>query len=366
MVITGPRQVGKTTLARQAAASNKKPVLYLDMELQSDRRKLFDMESFFTSHRNKLVVIDEVQLMPAIFSALRPEIDALRKPGRFLLTGSANPAMIKGVAESLAGRAAYMELTPFMLTEVLPKYTQQRHWFRGGYPNAFLAKTDDAFHRWMQNYIETFIHRDLTLLFGPGLSTATTRNLWTMIAHNNGGIVNTENYSRALGVTGPTVKKYIQFLEAAFLIRQLEPWFANSKKRLVKSPKLYLRDSGVLHHFTHITSASDLAGQLVIGASWEGYVIEEIIRHRPAGIGAFFYRTHNGAEVDLVLVKNNKPLYAIEIKHSKAPALSDGFYHAVADLKTTKNYLIYSGEDEYVTQHKVIVCGLKTFIKKHL
>ena len=262
MVITGPRQVGKTTLARQAAASNKKPVLYLDMELQSDRRKLFDMESFFTSHRNKLVVIDEVQLMPAIFSALRPEIDALRKPGRFLLTGSANPAMIKGVAESLAGRVAYMELTPVMLNEVMPKYTMLRHWFRGGYPNAFLAKTDDAFHRWMENYIETFIQRDLRVLFGSGLSSVVTRNIWNMIAHHNGGIINAENFSRALGVTGPTVKRYLQFLEAAFLIRQLPPWFSNSGKRLVKAPKLFIRDSGVLHHLTHISSANSLPGRL--------------------------------------------------------------------------------------------------------
>ena len=198
VVITGPRQVGKTTLAKQAAATKKKPVIYLDMELDSDRKKFFDMESFFSSHRDKLVVIDEVQLMPAIFSALRPEVDALRKPGRFLLTGSSNPAMIKGVAESLAGRVAYMELTPFMLNEVMPKYSMQRHWFRGGYPNAFLAKTDDAFHRWMENYIETFIQRDLRVLFGGGLSTVITRNIWSMIAHNNGSIINAENYSRAL------------------------------------------------------------------------------------------------------------------------------------------------------------------------
>ncbi len=366
VVITGPRQVGKTTLARQAAAQKRKPVIYLDMELESDRRKLFDMESFFSSHRDKLVVIDEAQLMPVIFSALRPEVDALRKPGRFLLTGSADPAMIKAVAESLAGRVAYMELTPFMLNEVMPSYTMQRHWFRGGYPNAFLAKTDEAFHRWMENYIETFIQRDLRVLFGSGLSPVVTRNIWSMIAHHNGGILNAENFSRALGITGPTVKRYLQFLEAAFLIRQVPPWFANSGKRLVKAPKLFIRDSGVLHHLTHISSANSLAGNLVIGSSWEGYVTEEIIRHLPSGMNAFFYRTHNGAEIDLVVVKNNKPLYAIEIKNSKAPALSDGFYHALADIKTSKNYLIYTGEDEYVTQHKVIVCGLKEFIKKHL
>jgi len=366
VVITGARQVGKTTLARQAVADKKKPVIFLDMELESDRRKLFDMESFFSSHRDKLIIIDEVQLMPVIFSALRPEVDALRKPGRFLLTGSANPVMIKGVAESLSGRAAYMELTPFMLDDVTPKYSLQRHWFRGGYPNAFLAKTDEAFHRWMENYVETFVQRDLRLLFNTDLLPAITRNIWKMIANNNGGILNAENYARALGITGPTVKKYLNLLEGAFLIRQLPPWFANSNKRLVKSPKIFIRDSGVHHHLTHIPSTAELPGHLVIGASWEGYVTEEIERHLPAGFGAYFYRSHQGAEIDLVLVKNNKPVYAIEIKHSKAPSLSDGFYHAVADIKTTNNYLIYTGEDEYLTKHKVVVCGLAQFIKKHL
>ena len=366
MVITGPRQVGKTTLARQAATAIKKLVIFLDMELESDRRKLFDMESFFSSHRDKLIIIDEVQLMPAIFSALRPEVDAFRKPGRFLLTGSANPVMIKGVAESLSGRAAYMELTPFMLDEVTPKHSLQQHWFRGGYPNAFLARTNEAFHRWMENYIETFVQRDLRLLFNTDLSPAITRNIWSMIANNNGGILNAENYARALGITGPTVKKYLSLLEGAFLIRQLPPWFGNSNKRLVKSPKIFIRDSGVHHHLTHIPSAAELPGHLIIGASWEGYATEEIVRHLPAGFGAYFYRSHHGAEIDLVLVRNNKPVYAIEIKHSKAPSLSEGFYHAIADIKTTKNYLIYTGQDEYLTKNKVVVCGLAQFIKKHL
>jgi predicted AAA+ superfamily ATPase len=365
VAILGPRQVGKSTLAKLAAADSKKPVLYLDMELQSDRRKVEDAESFFETNRNKLIVIDEIQQMPELFTALRPEIDALRKPGRFILTGSADPQLIKGVSESLAGRIAYMPLTPFKITELAgTKYNMQRHWFRGGFPNALLAKNDEAFHRWMENYIQSFIQRDLQLLFDVTLSSLIIRNLWTMVAHNNGGILNAETYARSLGVTSPTVKRYLQFLEGAFLIRQLQPWFANSNKRLVKSPKIYIRDSGIVHHLTHIAAADKLAGNIIAGASWEGYVIEEIIKQLPIYLQAYFYRTHNGAEADLVLVKNNKPIASIEVKHSKAPVLSTGYYHAVQELGTQKNYLIYTGFDEYTTKEKVVVCSLSGFINK--
>lgn len=365
VAILGPRQVGKSTLAKLTAAGSKKPVLYLDMELQSDRRKVDDAESFFEANRDKLIVIDEIQQMPELFTALRPEIDTLRKPGRFIVTGSANPQFIKGVSESLAGRIAYMPLTPFKITELAgTKYTLQRHWFRGGFPNALLAKNDEAFHRWMESYIQSFIQRDLQLLFDVSLPSLVIRNLWTMIAHNNGGILNAETYARAIGVSSPTVKRYLGFLEAAFLIRQLPPWFANSNKRLVKSPRIYIRDSGILHHLTHIATAANLVGNIVVGASWEGYVTEEIIRHLPDYLLPYFYRTHNGAEVDLVLVKNNKPVAAIEVKHSKAPVLSEGFYHAVQELGTVKNFLIYTGVDEYTTKQKVLVCSLPGFIDK--
>jgi predicted AAA+ superfamily ATPase len=365
VAILGPRQVGKSTLAKLTAAGSKKPVLHLDMELQSDRRKVEDAESFLEANRDKLIVIDEIQQMPGLFTALRPEIDALRKPGRFIVTGSANPQLIKGVSESLAGRIAYMPLTPFKITELAgTKYTLQRHWFRGGFPNALLAKNDEAFHRWMENYIQSFIQRDLQQLFDVSLPSLVIRNLWTMIAHNNGGILNAETYARAIGVSSPTVKRYLGFLEAAFLIRQLPPWFANSNKRLVKSPRIFIRDSGILHHLTHIATAAHLAGNIVVGASWEGYVIEEIIRHLPDYLLPYFYRTHNGAEVDLVLIKNNKPVAAIEVKHSKAPVLSDGFYHAVQELNTVKNFLIYTGTDEYTTKQKVLVCSLPGFIDK--
>jgi hypothetical protein len=365
VAIIGPRQVGKSTLAKQIATATKKPFVFLDMELQSDRRKLSDPEAFFEANRNVMIIIDEIQQMPTLFSALRPEIDAKRKPGRFILTGSADPALIKGISESLAGRIAYASLAPFSLVELsTTKYSVSQHWFRGGYPNALLAKTDDAFHRWMENYIQTFVQRDLQILFDIQLSSTITRNLWTMLANNNSGLLNTETYARALGITGPTVKRYIQFLEGAFLIRLLQPWFANSTKRLVKSPKVYIRDTGILHHLTHINTAKHLMGTIVVGHSWEGYVIEEIIKQLPSHLLPYFYRTSHGAELDLVLVKNGKPFVGIEVKHSKAPVASDGFYNSIADLNTAHNFIIYTGHDVYPIKQKVIVCGLSSFLTR--
>jgi predicted AAA+ superfamily ATPase len=366
VVLTGPRQVGKTTIIRQYASESGKNTVFLDLELNSDRRKLDEMEAYFELNRDKLIILDEVQFLPEVFSALRPEIDAHRKPGRFLITGSANPAIIKGVAESLAGRAAYMELTPFMQDEIRGDYTLLHHWFRGGYPEAFLAKTHAAYHRWMAQYIETFVQRDLPMMFGSGLSTVLTRNLWQMLAYNNGSILNIENYARALGVSANTVKKYLQLLEGSFMIRFLNPWFVNTNKRLVKSPKIYIRDSGLLHHLNGIESPADMPGHLAVGASWEGYVTEEIIRHLPDNVQPFFYRTHHGAEIDLVLVKNNKPFCAIEIKYSRAPKLSEGFHKAIEDLDISAKYLVYTGAETYPGPGKVVVTGLEDFLKNEL
>jgi len=365
VVLIGPRQVGKTTLARQIA--NEHPgAVWLDMELPSDQQKLTDMEAWLTAMRHRLVVIDEVQFLPAIFSALRPEVDADRRPGRFLLTGSANPMLLKGVSESLAGRAAYLELPPLTLPEVLPTHTLQMHWFRGGYPSALLAVSHEAYHRWAEQYIQSFVQRDLQAMFDLVLAPATVQNLWQMLANNNGGVLNIESFARALGVSGPTVKKYITLLEGAFLLRSLPPWFVNANKRLVKSPKLYIRDSGLVHHFTGIATPDDMPGHVAVGASWEGYVVEQIIRQLPDGFTPFFYRTHQGAEIDLLLVKNGKPLYAIEIKHSLAPVLSKGFYSAAAEVGATQLFVIYTGTDAYPGPHKATVCSLPIFLKQYL
>ncbi len=367
VAIVGPRQVGKSTLAKQLVKFAKKPSVYLDLELPSDRRKLQDPESYFEAHRDSCIIIDEAQLMPEIFSALRPEIDALRKPGRFILTGSSDPLLMKGAAESLAGRIAYYYLTPIGLHEALSnKVSMQKHWFRGGYPDALLAKNDDAFHRWINNYVQTFVQRDLRLIFDIALPPQSVYMCWSMVAKNNGSELKYENYARAMGVTGPTVKKYIQFLETAFLLRLLPAWSNNGTKRLVKSPKVYIRDTGIVHHFNEISVYKQLIGNSVVGNSWEGYVVEQVIRCLPTTIQAYFYRTHQGAEVDLVLVKGSRPIACIEIKHSKAPAVSTGYYQVIEDLKTKHNYVIYSGTDRYVTKEKSVVVGLQQFIEKEL
>jgi predicted AAA+ superfamily ATPase len=367
VALLGPRQVGKTTLAQSIAKGQKKDVLYLDLERASDQRKLYDPEIFFEANRDKLIILDEVQSMPHLFAALRPEIDTLRKPGRFLLTGSASPQLVKGVSESLAGRIAYQELTPINLTEArAAHYGMARHWFRGGYPTALTVKADKAYLRWAENFVRSYIERDLSALFGVNLSPVIIRNFWEMLAANTGGILNIENYARSLGISGPTVARYLEFMEGAYLVRLLQPWFANVNKRLVKSPKVYVRDTGIIHLLNHIASADRLPGNIIVGSSWESYVVEEVIRHLPAAVTAYYYRTQHGAEADLVLVKGVKPIACIEIKFSKAPVPSAGFYQCVEDLKTKQNWLVYAGRDEYKNKERITFTSLELFLTKHL
>lgn len=366
VALLGPRQVGKTTLVKSVAKKLKKDVVYLDLERLSDQRKIEDPESFFEVNRQKLVILDEIQMMPHLFAALRPEIDEKRTPGRFLLTGSASPDLVKGVSESLAGRIAYEELTPINLSEAKNgRYGISRHWFRGGYPSALTAKNDEAFHRWAEYFVRSYVERDLSVFFGVNISSSVIRNFWEMLAHNTGTVLNIESYARSLGISGPTTKRYLDFLEAAFLVRRLQPWFTNANKRLVKSPKVYVRDSGLVHALCNIHSASDLPGNPVVGGSWEGYVVEEIIRHLPKGIRAFYYRTQHGAEADLVLVKGMKPIACIEIKYGKAPVLSAGFYQCIEDLKTKNNWVVYSG-NEFYSNKNVQYMPLEELLNIHL
>ncbi len=367
IALLGPRQVGKTTLARELAKLRGGKVLYLDLEKHSDRQKLADAELFFSMHRDKLIILDEIQTMPELFTVLRPEIDELRKPGRFLLTGSASPELVKHVSESLAGRIAYVELTPFSLSEAKAKrYSMKRHWFRGGFPQALLAKKDDAFDAWADAYIRSYTHRDLSALFGVNLNPEIARNLLSMIGISQGTIFKAESYARALGISGPTVMRYIDFMEGAFLVRRLPAWFVNAKKRLVKSPKIYLRDSGLLHNITQVSSAEELPGHPVVGASWEGYCIEEICRRLPSQIRAYYYRTQHGAELDMILVKGLKPIAAIEIKYSVSPSVSAGTYEAADDLKVRKIFIVVPSGTSYAPSKKAMLCSLEDFIEKEL
>lgn len=240
VAILGPRQAGKTTLAKQMAAAGKKDCIYLDMEKPADRNRLQDAHTYLQHQQDKCVIIDEVQLMPNLFSEIRPVIDDYRRAGRFILLGSASPALVKGVSESLAGRISYTELTPVGLMELPKNISTQKHWLRGGFPDALLGKTNEDAFRWMNNFIRSYVERDIDLLFNVNLSVNIMQRLWIMLAHANGSIWNTETFSRSLGITAPTVLRYVNYLEGGYMVRRLLPWFANVKKRLVKSPKVYI------------------------------------------------------------------------------------------------------------------------------
>ncbi|SDD57499.1 ATP-binding protein [Niabella drilacis] len=366
VAILGPRQVGKTTLAKRLARHTGKACIYLDIEKPSDQLKLSDAETYLRFHSNKLVVLDEVQYLPALFSTLRPLIDEKRKAGRYLLTGSASPALIKGVSESLAGRIAYTELPPIGFSELPASISLQRHWFRGGFPGALTAKTEVQSRNWLDHFIKSYIERDLNQFFHVNLSTTLVRNFWQMLAYNNSGVLNAENFARALGVTNPTVNRYLDYLEGAYLVRKLQPWFANVNKRLVKSPKVYIRDSGLLHRLAQIHTMDELRGNVLIGASWEGYAIEQIIQVLPPALSPFFYRTHNGAELDLLLVKKNKPYVAIEIKVSASAQPSRGFYESIDTLNPAKRFVIAPYGEAYPGRQASIHCGLKHFLEQEL
>jgi uncharacterized protein len=366
VAILGPRQTGKTTLAKKIATAQKKATIYLDIEKPSDRLKLADAETYLDFHKDKCVVLDEIQYMPELFSILRPLIDENRKPGRFIITGSASPALVRGVSESLAGRIAYTELTPIGFHELPSTISLQKHWFRGGFPDALTAKTDTVSINWINNFIKSYIERDLNQLFNINLTTSLVRNFWQMIAHNDGGILNTENYARALSVTAPTVHRYLDYLEGAYLIRRLHPWFVNINKRLVKAPKIYIRDSGLLHRLANIDDMDDLKGNTLIGASWEGYAIEQIAQALPPSISMFYYRTHNGAEMDLVLVSRNKVCAAIEIKLKQSATPSKGFYESVKTLQASKCFIISPYGETYPIDKNIFHCSLSNFIKKEI
>ncbi|HXL56403.1 MAG TPA: ATP-binding protein [Chitinophagaceae bacterium] len=366
VAILGPRQVGKTTLAKQIVTANKKDCVYLDMEKVADRNRLHDAHAYLESQQNRCVIIDEVQLMPQLLSELRPVIDEYRKPGRFILLGSASPTLVKGVSESLAGRISYTELTTVGLLEMPKNIARQKHWLRGGFPDALLAKTNEDAFGWMDSFTRSYIERDIDLLFRVNLSSNTMQRLWTMLAHANGSVWNAETFSRSLGITAPTVLRYVDYLEGGYMIRRLQPWFSNVKKRLVKSPKVYIRDSGLLHNLLHLQDMDDVLSHPVAGASWEGYVIEQVYAYRKPGIQIYYYRTHDGAECDLVLVKGIKPVCCIEIKLTNAPVVSKGFYNCIMDIKPKSKFVITPGSEDYITKDRVVITSLFKFLKEHL
>lgn len=347
VVLLGPRQVGKTTLAKQCAAEREG--IYLDLESQRDLYKLSDPEDYLSQREDKLVILDEIQRVPELFPSLRGLIDEGRsrglRAGRFLLLGSASLELIQQSSETLAGRIAYLEMQPLDALEVgreaLPKL-----WWRGGFPDSFLAASDAASSEYRDFLIRSYLEREMPL-HGVRLAAGKLRNLWTMLAHAQGGLANAAVLSRNLEVDVRTVQAQLDLLENLFFLRRLRPWHRNTGKRMVKSPRLYIRDSGLVHELLGIGSAEALAGHPVVGVSWEGFVIENLLACAPPRTEASFYRTASGAEVDLVLTFRDGKSWAVEIKRGLSPVLSAGFFMALDDLKPDKTFVVYGGEDRY-------------------
>jgi len=365
VTIIGPRQVGKTTMAKQIMSESAKPTLYLDLELNSDLFKLNDAELFLSQHSEKLIVIDEVQNKKELYPLLRALVDRTREPGQFLLLGSASPELIRHSSESLAGRVAYHQLHPFDLTEIPDTISQNDLWIKGGFPNMIFAKKDELAHRWMENFISTYLNRDL-LQLGLNASPTIIRNLWTMMAYLNGQLLNATTLGNSLGVSTPTVKRYIDFLEEAFLLKSLHPFSWNMKKRLVKSPKLYLTDTGILHHLTGVNDFNSLSGNPIVGSSWESFVINQLLSLKNYQIDLYFYRTQHGSEVDVVFTKGLNVVATAEIKYSNAPQLTKGNFLAFEDLNAPMNYVITPSSDDYIFKERIRICSLKTFVFNYL
>ena len=359
--IIGPRQVGKTTLAKSLAKNQS--IHYLDLESAADRQKLADPVLYLQNHQDKLVIFDEIQQMPQILAELRGIIDTDRRVGRYIILGSASPTLIKKSADSLAGRIGYIELPSFMLDEV-GSQNEMKLWHRGGFPLAYLAGSDRASMIWRKNFIKTYIEKDLALL-GLSAEPQTIERFWRMLASIHGNLWNSESIARSMGLTHPTINRYLDLMEGAFLVRRLQPYFVNISKRLVKSPKIYLRDSGILHAFKDILQEKDMLDDPQVGASWEGFVIEQIIeamQHILIDAHAFFYRTQQGTECDLIIEHNGKVKAAIEIKFSSAPQISKGFRITMTDTKAQQGFVIAKTNETYKVEENITVTSLNTFL----
>ena len=346
VALLGPRQVGKTTLA--LALAETMPSVYLDLESESDLAKLTDPELYFSKHEDECVILDEIQRKPGLFQTLRGIIDRMRrqgKKGRFLLLGSASLDLLRQSSESLAGRISFLELTPFTLAEIGKKQADTL-WVRGGFPESFTARDDTASMSWRRDFIRTYLERDIPQL-GPRIPAETLRRFWTMLAHRHGGLHNAAAIAQSLGVGGKAVASYLDLFVDLLLIRRLEPWHQNAGKRLVKSPKIYFRDTGLLHCLLGLETEEDLIGHPIAGASWEGHVIENLISAMPEGGHCYFYRTSAGAEIDLVLELPKRRRWAVEIKKSLTPTLGKGFHLGSEDINATQRWVVYSGVETY-------------------
>jgi predicted AAA+ superfamily ATPase len=366
VAVVGSRQSGKTTLAKQLCAQAAGETVYLDLELPSDLAKLKEPETYLEEHVDALIVLDEIHRRPELFPVLRGLIDRHRRPGRFLILGSASLDLLRQGSESLAGRITFIELPPFILTEVAPAATdlataQQRLWLRGGYPESYLAPSLGASREWREAFITTFLERDVPQL-GIRVSATRIRRFWEMLAHLHGQVWNSSALARNFDVSPPTVSHYLDLLTDTFVVRQLQPLYVNLKKRLVKSPKVYLRDSGLLHTLLRIPDLERLRGHPVLGASYEGFVMEQVLRVVEPGTDATFYRTHTGDEIDLVLTLPSGARLAVEVKHTAAPRLAPGYTRAMADIGADRGYIVTAGRDAFPLGPNVRAVPLYPFL----
>jgi predicted AAA+ superfamily ATPase len=364
--LLGPRQVGKTTLARSIA--DCRPSLYLDLESPLDRAKLSDPLAFFSAYPDTLIVLDEIHRAPELFQTLRGVIDEGRRQGketgRFLVLGSASLELLQQSSESLAGRIGYLELGPFSSTEIPPTIAEkERLWLRGGFPRSYLASSEESSVLWRQDFIRTYLERDIAQL-GPRIPAETLRRFWTMLAYNQGQALNAARIAGSLGVSGMTVGRYLDLLVDLLLVRRLSPWMSNTGKRLVRSPKIYVRDCGLVHALLNIGTQEALLGNPVAGSTWEGLVIENLLTNLPFGANAGFYRTSAGAEIDLVLSLPPNDLWAIEIKRSLAPKPEKGFHIACDDLQPSARFVVYPGEERFPLGPNLTAISLPDMVKE--
>ncbi len=371
VALLGPRQIGKTTLARDLA-DDVPESLYLDLEDPRDAARLTDPARYLGAHSGKLVVLDEIQQMPDLFRVLRGQIDQRRREGvrsgQFLLLGSASDTLMKQSSESLAGRVVYDELPGLTALEV-GGAGQQQLWVRGGFPDAFSPDDDsdddgdDVSARWRTNFIRTYLERDIPQ-FGISVPAPTLRRLWTMLGHRQGGMLNASDIGRSLSVSAPAVGRYVDLLVDLMLLRRLLPYFVNVGKRLVKAPKVYIRDSGVLHSLLGIRTHDELLGHPVVGASWEGFVIENLLAVAPSGTEAYFYRTRTGAEIDLLLQLPDRRLWAVEVKLSSAPSIGKGFAIASQDVGADEQFVVHSGDEAFPLNEETLAIPLTALMER--
>lgn len=363
VVLLGPRQVGKTTLAKQIASAWPGEVVYLDLERPADRLRLQDADTYLRAQQGKLVIMDEIHRAPGVFEVLRGIIDSNRqaglRSGQFLLLGSAALDLMRQSSETLAGRVAYLDIAPLNIGEVEAVGIKDSDlWLRGGFPDSLLAADDIQSLDWRRDFIRSYLERDVPL-FAPRLPAETIGRLWTMLAHNQGSVLNQARIASALGVANPTIDRYIDLLVDLQLVRRLRPWGGNIGKRLVKSPKVYVRDSGLLHGLLELATLNDLLGHPVCGVSFEGHCIENLIQAAGTRRLPYFYRTHVGAEIDLVLEKGGCPEIAIEVKRSMAPSPAKGFAVACDDLQIEQRYVVYPGIERIPLRNGAQAIGLR-------